>query len=713
MVKGKNGFIPPIFILIALIALAIWGVSALISGIGNMPLSIIGSYDAYDTEFDPYSTSDICQGLDSEYEIVTETFARNSTLKLSADSKVRMFCGIGSEIYYDDYSNTVNIGKLDSITDYIEIDIGYRNYTLEPLNNGGNANFLDVFNENGQVIETEKFIGPQITGCNQSVTRYLEHPLIIKNGQEFSVSWASGKYYSPKYHVPFDYESIEITSIQQITGKPYPGETNACAPAIPDKLYFNKESWPNNQITLTYAVPKESIPTNIHYREESCPLPEGYVLATETFKSGSTFSAETLRYPPSYFCKRHPVLVTTTSDSSTQNCPGPSCKLGFDPYDRLVDGGSLTVGADETMTVFYVISANEDLPIVCDVADSTFDAETGRCVKKVTGVLHVCSEGNFDPSTGLCLVQADTKYACDIGRYDTVQQKCIYNPPVQAVCPDPTTQIYDPDSGKCKFTPDIEEVCPEGSTLNDEGLCEVYPDSSIVCQEGFSYQADIDKCIKYADTEYQCDDGYYDTLSKTCVINPPEQAVCERGAYIDGACIYTPDLHQVCPQGSYDSDKDACIVTPNIEYLCINGVYDPNQQVCVIAPAETIYCRDGFTYDQATDKCVRYPDSAVRCLDGYTYNPDEDVCQMTPDQEIDCPDTTRYEKGKCIYEPDVAIECPDNAQYDSSLDKCVVTKHTIVCNEGYEYDDELKSCVKKGKMISWYEAFLIWLKNLF
>lgn len=624
-INNKKAFIPPIFIYIALIALAIWAVSSAISAFGPQFLSIVGSFDAYDTEFDPYSESAICQGIDKEYQIVTETFARNSTLKLSAGSKVRMFCGIGPDIYYDDSSNTVNIGRLDTITDYMEIDVGYPpplNYEDYFLTDIGTAKILVVFDSDGSVINTETFIGAEVTGCNQSVTRYLESPVEIQAGQEFAIGRSSGQYNSPRYSIPFDYQSIEITAIQQRTG---PDELSGqhCRPTMTDRLYFTKNDWPNNQISLTYAVPREDVPIETHYRQESCPLPGGFVLATETFKSGSTVSAASLRYTASYFCKRHPVLITKTSDSSTKNCPGASCTLGFDPYEKLVAGQALQVGQDETWTLFYVIDANQELPIVCDVSDSTYDVNLGKCVQTVTGVLHVCSEGNFDPATGLCLVQADTEYACEFGRYDVAQQKCIYHPDEVAVC-------------------ELGELSADNKS-----------------------------------------------------------------------CIYTPDLHKTCPEGSYDESKDACVVSPDIEYLCINGVYDKDKNICVIAPAEMIFCRDGFAYDQALDKCVQYPESAVKCLDGYTYDPAADECQMIPEHDIECPDNTRYEKGKCVYEPDVVINCPADTQYDSSLNKCVVTDHIIVCNDGYAYDDELGACVKQGTIIGWYDAFLIWLGNLF
>ena len=363
--KGKKKKNQNALLLVLILIIAISAIALFKSGV----FSIVGSYDNYPTEFDPYSKTDICQGLDKEYKVVTRSFPRSSTIELPDNAKVRMFCGIGPDIGYDPVSDKINIGKLDSVTNYFEID-------LYNSNSAYDENVVGIgVTRNSEPGDDRYYFDGKTFSNDTHFTKFFTEPVEILAGQGIYALYSKadlGGRLSDTFAIPLTHQSVEITGVEYDRIK-----TDRSA-----RIYFTSNDWPDDRITLTYAIPDENISPDIHYRDESCPLPEGFVLATETFKSGSTFSTDVLRYPPSYFCKRHPILVTKKSDSSTKNCPGQSCRLGFDPYKRLVSGGSIQVGNDETMTVFYVISANENLPIVCDITDAAYDVETEDALRK-------------------------------------------------------------------------------------------------------------------------------------------------------------------------------------------------------------------------------------------------------------------------------------------------------------------------------------------
>lgn len=381
----------------------------------------------------------------------------------------------------------------------------------------------------------------------------------------------------------------------------------------------------------------------------NCALQLGtnQLLAVEAFGAGKTVSKTSMRYPVVAFSRLNPVIIT---DSSTN-----SVSINKQIYDDLDVGKTLQVPVTQTWSIFYVINNNGQLPTICDGA---IDVNTGKCANIPTGIVFVCSQGQFDPSLGLCVVQGTVQTVCAYGRFDTVQGLCIWNPPIQAVCPSGT--VYDIDSQKCTYTPTSEAVCNSGYTYNSAtNKCEIYPSSMIICPPNYAYDKSSGKCVMYPVTTTICTSGTfnpstgvceftpstaavcptgttynsqtntcqyypsqeiicgsggtYNTQTRTCIVNPPSQTVCPQGIFDTAlqACIYSPPTVGSCIQGTYDPIKNACIIVPNIQYLCINGVYDSLTNTCKITPQTRIVCQTGYVYNSTLDKCVGLKTSPV------------------------------------------------------------------------------------------------------
>lgn len=233
-------------------------------------------------------------------------------------------------------------------------------------------------------------------------------------------------------------------------------------------------------------------------------------------------------------------------------------------YSKLDAGQTLTIPASQTWSFFYVVQNNYQLPTVCQAVD----VATGLCASINPGIFTVCTQGQFDPARGLCVVQVNAStYICpNGGRYDSAQGLCIVNPPINYVCTVGNLTRLSGGDYICTYNPQAVIVCPSGSTYNrTSGYCQYAPPSNHVCQSGFVY-------------------------------NPST-----------GYCEQTPI--PTCVQGTYNASMNACVYTPNIQYLCLQGTQtvQNGQTVCLITPTTTIVCANGFTYNQTTDQCEKYP----------------------------------------------------------------------------------------------------------
>ena len=469
--------------------------------------------------------------------------------------------------------------------------------------------------------------------------------------------------------------------------------------------------------------------------DRKCTFKEKEMLAEETFSgglSGQAISIYSFRYPVVKFCYNHPIIVT---DANTRTSEARTT-----PYSKLSNQETMIIPANQTWTFYYVVEVNEQIPVVCDVDEVLKD---GTCQSPSLGIIHICSEGQFDASLGLCVVQPESKVVCEAGRYDVVQNKCIYNPPIQAECPDGS--IYNVDLDKCVYTPDLEAVCPEGTTFNpdklvceytpdqinvcldgyvynpntnkcektpdsnilcqegfiynrDTGKCEAYPDNTIICQIGYTYDPETKKCIKYAETEILCqkEGATFNAEKGYCVLNPPTEFVCEKGILSEDklSCIYQPDFQIECLNGLYDSELDKCIVTPDTQLNCPSGyTYNSNSGYCERTPDHTLICPQG-TYDSEKDACIISPDIQYLCINGI-YDEEQKVCVIYPAETIYCRPNFVYdqESEMCVRYPDDVIKCLDDYIYNPTTDKCEKTPETFAkCPEGTGYNQETNKC---------------------
>ena len=294
-----------------------------------------------------------------------------------------------------------------------------------------------------------------------------------------------------------------------------------------DELYVTVRSGLNSGVTAGSTIIKLN---TVKYKVPfSCIQGPNDLLAMESFTGGQELSIYSTRYTVQSFCLDHPVIITSPEGSAAT----------AEPYNVWIQGGTLTVPADETWTVFYVLHNDGSIPVTCP--DEFFDVATGTCTQ-ASGIVQICSEGTFDPELGLCVVQPES--VCAEGYFDTSLGQCVYHPPIQYVCPQGN---YNTATGKCEYTPETAEVCPEGYTYSPiSELCEFIPSTQIVCPAGTAYSAIEDACI-----------GEGRILP---TVTAEEQCHLLGGDLIDGSCTFEESHKNWCIQQGfdYDSSKDSC-----------------------------------------------------------------------------------------------------------------------------------------------------------
>ena len=244
---------------------------------------------------------------------------------------------------------------------------------------------------------------------------------------------------------------------------------------------------------------------------EECPLPEGYMLAIETFNPG-TINIQSTRYPVQDFCLKHPAIIT--DNKTKQSYTDASI------YYKLVDGKSVTIPEGQTLTLFYILKVNEQIPIICSEGYNVNQEKCGIS----TGVVHICSEGQFDPERGICVIQPET--VCEKGYYDVKEKVCVWHPPLQAIC---EKGIYNPDTGNCEYTPEVEGVCDVGFYDPTKGVC----------------------LVKAEKIEYECPEGSTWDSNREACISKQFEVFCQKGEYKDGVCVWQPEEMRI-EVGKYD-----------------------------------------------------------------------------------------------------------------------------------------------------------------
>lgn len=372
---------------------------------------------------------------------------------------------------------------------------------------------------------------------------------------------------------------------------------------------WHEVSWTSGSSSASYPVTVD-ITENEFYIGTACEILPNHLLASETFTQGTTLTKYSFRYPVSSFCSAHPVIKL---DSNTMLSTADSS-----PYTTWDAGGSLVIPEGQVWTVFYIMENNGQIPTVC--TDTAYNVQTETCEISL-GVVHFCSEGQFDPALGACVVQPESEIICDAGYFDTAQGICIWHPPVQAVCEPPG--IYNVDTNMCEYTPDSENVCETGYVYNpDTEHCQRNPESIIYCDPGYSYSSTEDQCIKYVDSQIECDNpnAIYIPEDGLCILTPAESVVCSKGVLeeVNGIemCIFEPELHGICTQGNLQTinGEQVCVVEPNWEYFCLQGTIsvDPitNQHICKFDVDTKYYCKDpDAIFNETTKMCIKETDT--------------------------------------------------------------------------------------------------------
>ena len=440
-----------------------------------------------------------------------------------------------------------------------------------------------------------------------------------------------------------------------------------------------------------------------------CVFDSNQLLVVQDFRSGSTISKSTLRFPPVKFCSVHPPIIV---DSFTK-----TSYTDLNILTRLNNNADYVVPQDKVVAIFYVANNDPSIPALCS-PDDVYNLNSGLC-EDVIGFVTVCQEGTFDPSKGICVTQPGIEYVCPEGaRYDISLNVCIYNPPVQTICEigaynpntgkceyNPPTDIicsqgtYNPITQLCEYTPPTSAICPAGTTYNlITNKCEYTPPTAATCSSGFIYNSATNKCEFTPQTAIICSIGTYNSVTNKCEFVPPELAVCSTGIYNlnTGRCEYNPPLLNICLTGTYNSLTNSCEYIPSIAIKCLVGTYDQSTNTCVYTPNTLVKCTGG-TYNEQLNACIYQPNLQVNCPQGSTYNSAKDICEKSPGTYINCPSGSQYDSAidKCIINPDLYNNCPSGFQYNSGSSKCERNPPiTTNCPLEFTYNSNTGFCEK-------------------
>lgn len=388
--------------------------------------------------------------------------------------------------------------------------------------------------------------------------------------------------------------------------------------------------------------------------QNTCDYKANQLLAGETFNAGTTITKTSTRYPIAGFCRAHPAVITdgalkqsTTSTNVQQD---------------LLDGKSVTVGAGQTLTLFYIIDNNANLPTICDSTKSlALDVNSNTTVCKSTlGFTYLCSAGVFDALSGTCVVQPTSATICEKGRYDVEQDKCVYNPPIQYDCGSDSA-VYEVDRNVC-----VEYVKEAISCNQDYTL---YKPNQAECESSAlggvwqtCPQCPADKVCPTSICEARCSVGV------TCIAPTSAISACyaNNGTIsTKGTCKITVEgitsSYSVCGNGEkFNALKKQCEAPTTVDKICLDGSTPTRNEItqaleCVVnvekfkdCPTSQVYnqeqdrCVDKIqVYDSARDDTVLYSETrngcstSLQCSSGQVCNTDLNICQVPVGQNRD------------------------------------------------------------------------------
>ena len=330
-----------------------------------------------------------------------------------------------------------------------------------------------------------------------------------------------------------------------------------------------------------------------------CAFGANEFLAYEPFGGNQDISLFSTRYPVKSLCMAHPAVVFKQGVGTTTSA---------EIYTRLARGEVLHIPSDQVWGIFYVLRNDGTLPSITCNPSEVMNINTSTC-QDPSGLVTLCSQGQFDPAIGACVVQPDVRSICEYGRYDEAQNVCIYNPPIQNICSDPDA-TYNSNTGKCEIEAPLNHICPTGFTYNpNNNMCEAFPISTIICDPPYAYDTSIDKCSWTPESQIQCD-GVYNQQTGKCVKNIPVTNSCPLGTYLvqrtDGTylCISEPDTANVCIEGKFNPTTKKCELAPDYQYLCLKGKISADKTSCIIE-FDKYQCNSGFYYNVTSSKCIQ------------------------------------------------------------------------------------------------------------
>jgi len=642
-------------IFIGLIGLAL----AIAPAIGLMAITS-AAFEDYPTEFDPTSASLECTGNSPEFELTSKEFTINQTGSIFFESQTpRTICGINQQnaIYsqptntlkfldYEANKKLVGYPQNETINKQTQNVIGFvaqKNAVTgndcwlaysngEAITEKGTITktYSKTYESQASTIHTEswcpnpykttnetKFITDFWGVCRcRSQTRtdstWAECNQTCVNWGGYMTDWGGGQWCEKTVGEPAQNESVEVMECVFAEQTTIPSTTNPII-AMPNNIKQSGvyewllSSATTNQKTITFTVPKQTVPETLHYREYSCPLESGHYLTAQTFVEHDQIHAGSFAYEPNYFCSRHGIIQTQLATQRSIETT--------EEYKQIIAGQTLTVPAGDTWTFFYVPKTNVELPVKCEEGDY-YDVETEKCVKLVSGFVYVC----VDPETSLvgnqCVKEADLKIICPIDS-ELIDGKCYLAGETIITCPPGYTKA----GNKCYLQGSTVTTCPDGYELRDNA-CYIEGKNIIECPDG------------------------YDLLNSQCIQRGELITTCPTGYTLkDGACYTIGTQNMVCPDGTHKTTID-------------------NEERCII---DSTYCPDGYT--RQNDKCVKpgetiCPSGTIKIGDKCQRT--ETVCPegsieinnaCVRQGEIVCPEgTTMNEKKQCVQPP---IELPN------------------------------------------------------
>jgi len=360
--------------------------------------------------------------------------------------------------------------------------------------------------------------------------------------------------------------------------------------------YCEKPS--SGRLSLVCGIPSYEYNGGYEQVVNTCHYDPNDLLAAETFDGGSMITKFSLRYPVKGFCLAHPAIYTDAESLTSQTSTVV--------YEDLDAGETVTVPAHETLTLFYIMENNDNLPTICNSADSlALNLETNTTCSSTLGFTYLCSEGQFDALSGTCVVQPESNFICDQGRYDVLTGTCIYNPPLQVDC-GRDDAYYSVDRNECIFSPETAYDCPAGFEFEE-------PTTAQECSDA---RGQWDLCP-------QCPEG------QVC-----DQSICSPECSTGQSCVWTPDSG-ICDENNASiTNSGYCVLEDGTRhYLCGDDLkYDSDREICVGLPESRLTCGDDqlpvFNSKTGQEECVINEVIFESCPDGQVFNLDKCVSQV-------------------------------------------------------------------------------------